>query len=192
MTKDDSIIRVFAYRQEPNRLLRQWLDSIGIPWDYAVEERGIERARNVACAEFLRLERRFLLMLDADMVPLNSTREILAGGQPLAWCGYVGREGLPGHVDTPGCGCMRIRRDVFDTLVQPWFEFGESVRATEINRCECDVFTEKVRAAGYESVRLGVIGHLAPAIFFPKTDGTVGRTWPAACGYYGPRQKTGD
>lgn len=51
------------------------------------------------------------------------------------------------------------RIEVFRAMAPPWFEFRYSVDGCEMLACECQVFAEKVRAAGFTVAHGGRCGH---------------------------------
>ena len=172
---------IFAYRCEPNRFLRAWVDRNGLRWRFGSEDVGIERARNQELNRFLAEDvpggATDLLMLDADIVPVPAE---LADGQPtdavltepgdVLYCGYTGRDCTTRHCgdDDLGCGCLRISATCAAAVAKPAFAFPEDVLATHRTGCECAWFRRRCIEAGFAPRMVGLAGHRQEAIFIPR------------------------
>lgn len=55
--------------------------------------------------------------------------------------------------------CWFARIDVFRRIPAPWFSFRYSADGCEMLACECQVFAEKVQAAGFTIAHGGWCGH---------------------------------
>jgi hypothetical protein len=107
----------------------------------------IDLARNQIVKSFLQTDATHLLMLDDDVIPprnaleklLADGKDIVSGiypahtkdsdGQPQPPAPVAIRDGEPVHgeeleqVDYIGGGCLLVRRQVFEAIDEPWFEF---------------------------------------------------------------------
>lgn len=162
-----------------NKHLRNWVRRFP-NYIYASEiaDKGLPDLigmwRNRVCYWFLKeTELEYLLMIDADMVPIKETIEIVRGEAPLAGCRYIAKDGEDIHREDGriGCGCMRIRRDVLETVQRPWFAYKQNDDGLEVSRCECERFCDNAREAGIFPLKRGAIGHVMPAVVSPKADG---------------------
>jgi hypothetical protein len=107
-----------SYRRQPNRYQQSWLDALrvrGYLIRYGSEEYGIPEAREQNCNRFLAEDapagREYLLMIDADIVPLPRRSASEAGLRPQ---GTTPGQAGPSAVDPAApatCGSDGILRD---------------------------------------------------------------------------------
>ncbi len=182
------VIDVISHRREMNPELAAWLDGLK-PRGYAVRtlrsHYDVCTARRQSLAHFTAVDvpagATHLIMLDDDMVPVVTTERILSAGGDLAYCGYAGRGGRPGHYgdDDFGCACCRISAELAGRIdVATSFEFRFDATRCQVEQCECRVFADQASALGYESKMVGVVGHCVEIVIVPTDKGVVQR-WPA-------------
>jgi len=150
--------------------LAQWLRDIPDPWyvsrmgdfpdDRAWWVTG--NAKNAAAAKFLaESDKRFLVLIDDDMVPSAETRETMICEAPIASARHWGRWGgvVHNHPDgVVGMGFVKIRRDVLEAV-------GPNPFTVEAEReCECMAFCRKAKAAGFLPLHVGACGHQVPVV----------------------------
>jgi len=126
-------------------------------------------AKNLAVQKFLaESDKRYLLLIDDDMVPEDGVRETLLSKAPIAsarhwgrWGGFVHQHGQ-GDV---GMGFVKIRRDILEQLDDNPFSIDNK------GECECMGFCRKVRALGYMPLEVGFCGHQVPVVVMPDGKG---------------------
>lgn len=181
------VIDIISHRHELNPELAAWLDGLKSR-GYAVRtlrsHYDVCTARRQSLAHFLAVDvpagATHLVMLDDDMVPVPTTERILTADGDLAYCGYAGRGGRPGHYgdDDFGCACCRISAELACKIDIPTsFDFGFDATRTSVLKCECQVFRDQARRLGYESRMVGVIGHCVNIVIVPTDNGVIQR-WP--------------
>lgn len=179
---------VVMARHEPAcRELSIWLSAMGLDWRYGSPEFGVDVARNQNVWRFLRDDvprgKTHLLMIDADMVPVRETEEILYAAGDVVYCGYADRDGTRGHYGDGdfGAGCFRASAHAMRRIGQPWFvtSFDDHRRCRA--GCECYHFRQRAINAGVEPKMVGVIGHAQRCILLPAPDSRHGwqLMWPS-------------
>lgn len=158
-----------------NRLLMDWLEKHRLPWRYGSDEIGVDVARNQSINRYLREDvpngRKYMLMVDADMVPIPGTEGVLSQEHELVYCGAVGREGSHGHygMDDFGASCFKVSHQALKSMGgPPWFRMGYNDELTLKTGCECSYFHELARRAGIVPVMAGVVGHLQTCVLLPE------------------------
>jgi len=169
-------VYLMAYRRQPCRPQQDWIDTLrakGYCVKYGSEEYGIDVARNQNCLRFLAEDspagREFIIMIDADMVPLPQSEGILQDNGPVVYCGYSGFQATKGHFgdDDFGSGFCRIHRSVLQKLPRPFFKMlYENDRRVG---CECAYFRRNAEQAGFRPVMVGIAGHETTVVSIPKS-----------------------
>jgi hypothetical protein len=176
MDPREVLIVVMAYREEPNRHLRAWLDALrerGYEWRYGPESSPVYVARNQVVHRFLTEDtaKQHLVMIDAPLVPIKgSTVNVLTKPGDVVYCGYFGRYGMAGHYLNFGCGCFRASRRVYELLPPPWFDFEYDATKTQRTGCECRHFAKRLPK---EPLQVGVIGRRTELVLIPSGRGSM-------------------
>lgn len=176
--------------QEHRNGLMIYMISQAIPVDYA---------RNRIVEEFMKTGMPWLLMVDSDIVPPMNVLDLTKRGHPIVGgvcLGLIGGKAKatifkeakdkPGQyvqheymndsglveVDATGTGCIAVRRDVFESLRKPYFEFiydpldrhiktGEDIGFCEkAHRNGFSVYVDKsIRCSHYKDVDLSWVNH---------------------------------
>jgi len=115
-----------------------------------------------------------ILMVDSDMVPLDTSKAIVGkDGPDVGWCQAVTRQGGLSHTVDGSCSCamLRISRRAAERIQKPFFRFTTDEANAKTVRCECDWFAGQARAAGFHPVKVGTAGHLITVMAFPTETG---------------------
>ena len=197
-------IYLMSYRRQPNRYQQSWLDALrcrgpsagsgqGYLIRYGSEEYGIPEAREQNCNRFLAEDavagREYLLMIDADIVPLPrrsvskagpsaaapvapgtcGSDDILRDNGELVYVGYCGHDVSAGHFgdDQFGAGFCRIHASVLRRIAKPWWRMV--YQADRRVMCECSHFRLKAEAVGIKARMVGVAGHEATMVTVPRS-----------------------
>lgn len=161
-------------------------------WEFGTD---IVRARNALVERLLASDSQWLLFLDDDHVfPNDLLGDLLAHEQPIVGSLYLRRQtpfaplafsertadglyqtidlsALPGEgllkVQAIGTSGLLVRREVFEAIESPWFEYGATERW---DASEDIIFCEKAQAAGFPVyVDLGSrLGHMTPTAVWPS------------------------
>lgn len=150
--------------------LMLWIMQSKIRHISPIQAKPHDACRNLIVKNFLHSDLKWLLMIDSDVVPATNVQEMVLNNLPVCSahvCTVNGREvipvgmtrsdptgyhhdfkhsnpeGAPHRVDAVGTGCILIRRDVFDTLDQPYFKFVYDKEGLLINGEDFD-FSERV------------------------------------------------
>lgn len=186
-------IVVMAHRQPPCSLLLDWLQKLpATHWRRGSQDTGIDLCRNQSVTRFLQEDvptgKRYLLMFDADMVPIADTNPILHEPGDLLYCGSVGHQGSAGHFSDFGAGCFRVSASLLLKMSQPFFKTLYNEEITRRTACECNWFATNAFAVGDGPKRVGLIGHQqggdTGAVLFPDNRNVCGWSiaWPAQLG----------
>lgn len=169
MKPDQVHIAVLAYRRGVGRELLEWLGeatACGATWGMAPEVSGVAAMRTMTCADAIaayesRGGRRYLVMIDHDMVPCDAS--ILTAPGQIVWLDYPGRDGSLGHVGAAnlGCGCIRIDLDALVSVPLPWFRKVRDARG-QIIQCDCNWFAQQARSVGVGGQCVGHAWHRLP------------------------------
>jgi len=169
---------LFAWRGE-NGLLGKWLSRF--PHVRRMQrENGYQTTdclaawRNQAVKWFLKeTDRKWLVFLDDDIVPLKETELLLDCEADIAGCHFFSKNGCEGHgVDGHiSMAAAKFSRRALEKIAPPWFAFGFNEDGTELAQCECDYFTAKARVAGFHPVKAGLVGHIVSAVMIPGEEG---------------------
>lgn len=111
----------------------------------------------------------YLVAIDADQVWLDVTDPMLATDGDIVYATYVDQSGHLAHNGEFGCGCFRISRLAAKKITTPWFASCHDVTGATQQICECAYFTKKARAAGFEPVAVGAIGHIVSYVLVPES-----------------------
>ncbi len=173
------------------RQLGLWLAATPIKWAYGpLSAYDIVGTRNRIIRYFLShdvpLGKEYLLMIDANAVPIIQTNEIISTEGDLLYCGMAGREGRGIHTGDEDFGvkCFRASASVLQRMKDPWFiappESSEAARP-----CECESFRLRAYALGFEASMAGIVGHLQECVVFPSVDSQFGWkiAWPSDLPY---------
>ncbi|MEI8374804.1 MAG: hypothetical protein WCJ35_18425 [Planctomycetota bacterium] len=162
---------IMSRGEPPCRPLALWLSENFLDWRYGSQDYGIDHARNQNIRRFLREDvsagKTHLLSIDADMVPVESTAEILTEPGELLYCGYVDRFGSRGHIGQGdfGAACFRASAELLARMGDQWFEMG--YHNGKRIACECSYFHNIAQQAGGRSRQVGVIGHQQTCVLVP-------------------------
>ena len=175
---------VMSAGQPACRALGQWLARQGIAWRYGSQDYGIDHARNQNVRRFLAEDvqqgKRFLLMVDHDMVPTPDTLPILTMPGDLLYCGYADRFGTPGHYGPNefGAACFRASAELLAAMPDPWFLMGY-VNGRRV-ACECGFFRMRAKGIGHAATMAGTIGHEQRCVILPDPNSPRGFVlhWP--------------
>lgn len=166
-------IVVVSHDRPINKLLGRWLAKLGITdWRYSSRDYDVGEVRNQAVTRFLREDvkrgKKYLLLLDDDMVPVASTHAILSALGPIVFCGSAGPFGTRGHYGDGDFGenCCRLEADILRQMRYPYF------KACYVNgmRVACDgqqLRSQAVRL-GITPKMVGIVGHLQSCILLPE------------------------
>ena len=162
---------IMSAGQPASRNLGTWLGRHRLEWRYGSEDYGLDHARNQNVRRFLSEDvprgKRYLLMIDHDMVPIASTSSILRDDGPLVYCGYVDRYGFPGHFGDGdfGAACFRASADLLQAIVDPWFQ--TLYHAGQRVACECGFFHLQAKRHQAIAKMVGTIGHAQNCVLVP-------------------------
>lgn len=184
------VIDVHCYRRQPNPELTAWLEVVRktCPVRMVYSQYDICLARRQSLANFLRDDVpagcTHLVQIDEDMVPVETTDNILTAPGDLVYCGYRGKRGRRGHYGDGdfGCGFSRISADLAGKMHVPAsFNFVFNADSTAVVGCECEVFRRHAQLLGISSLMVGVVGHLVEMVAVPMEGGkdNVNLRWPA-------------
>ena len=175
---------VVAHERPPNPLLTRWLARVGIAdWRPSSKDYHVEEVRNQAVTRFLREDarrgKRYLLLIDDDMVPVASTNAILSADGPLVFCGSAGPCGTKGHYGNGDFGenFCRLSLDLLQKMQYPYFKtiYENGVRT----HCDGWTFNQQAKALGIESKMVGIVGHQQTCVVFPmENELGWGLRWP--------------
>jgi hypothetical protein len=207
-------IYLMSYRRQPNRYQQSWLDALrargpsggsgqGYLIRYGSEEYGIPEAREQNCNRFLAEDapagREYLLMIDADIVPLprrsplggeagpvssasdgqggtaalnpggTGSDDILRDNGPLVYCGYAGHDVSAGHFGDDQFGAGFCR--IHASVLRRIAKPWWRMVFQDDRRvmCECSHFRLKAEAVGIKPHMVGVAGHEASVITVPRS-----------------------
>ena len=134
----------------------------------------VDLARNQIVKEFLKTDADFLFMIDDDVIPprnaleklLFDDKDIVSGvypahtkdvdGRPQPPAPLAIRDGEPVHgsglekVDWGGAGCLLVKREVFEAIDKPWFEFEFTEDHSLMTVSEDVHFFNLAKAQGFE------------------------------------------
>lgn len=167
---------IMAWRNNPNTFLTQWLQTHNLDWDLGSQEWGIDVARNQSVNRFLReeVEKGYthLMMIDTDIVPIIDSNYIISTKEELVWCAYSGRGGTAGHVKTFGAGCFKVSSEALKKItngnqISP-FIMTYNEKKDKLLECECDYFARLAKQNNIVPKRIGTVGHILDAVWFPN------------------------
>lgn len=161
-----SMTFVFAYPHgECQPEIICWFVERGMPphMIQKVKAFDIISARNTAAALALRSGCQWFFFVDDDIIPGPNTDPILCATEDVV--GAVA-EPLPNtaYLADPTvfhCGFLRMNRRALQDVKPPWFDFERSEDGTQIIKCECRYFRDKVLEAGLTCGRRGLVEHVA-------------------------------
>lgn len=160
--------------QGPQPELAEWLCSRGVQFRMATPGYSPDVVRNRAIRRYLDGEadrRPYLLLLDADMVPIDTQGDAILHEQGDAlWLAYAGTEGSPGHDaqrGTIGLSACRLSADVLRRIGGDWCQIEYDAHRERVLHCDCTTLDRKIRAAGIEPRCVGVIGHAQRCVILP-------------------------
>lgn len=165
---------------EPNEFLAHWLMLNGLEWRRAIDSYDVDVSRNRATREFLVYDvprgKRYMMMLDADMVPCGETAAMITAPGDVVYCGHSGAQGGRGH-SGPGnmaAACLRVSVRCLQLMAQQgqgiWWNMGKDPTRSQRTHCECSYFNGLSRQVGFMPQQVGVIGHMQMSIIFPVND----------------------
>ncbi len=107
------------------------------------------------------------------MVPLSETDELVHKDAPIVATRAWAKTGAESHTG-PGefsMACLKVHRSVVEAIEPPWFAFEYTDDGAAQTSCECGYFARKARAAGFECVHAGKIGHRITVTVVPGENG---------------------
>jgi hypothetical protein len=115
----------------------------------------------------------WLLILDDDMVPVPDTDLLLDCTADIAGASYWSKEGGVAHGKDGcvGCGALKVSRKALLAVQPPWFMIEMDGTGTKLASCECVYFCRKMKAAGFQPVHAGRMGHMMMLEVLPSPDG---------------------
>jgi hypothetical protein len=150
----DGMVRpeLVAWAMRPDRPFRQVEWYIGRP---------VELARNRAVRDIaLPSEMETFVFADRDMRPDQRTDAVLHADGDLVGATFpVGNPQTWAWPEAIHGGLFRCSRRVLETVKPPWFAMNFSPDGTTVERCECQYFRDKVKAAGFTIRRAGWAEH---------------------------------
>ena len=160
-----------------NRHLRAWLETmpcVKYASDICNHTFGgldlLALWRNRIAEWFLeKSDKAWLLMVDDDIIPMDSMAELLERKADVAACHFFSRGGGEGH-DTDGIVSMaslKVSRRALEQIKRPWFKFEFNVKHTVLVGCECSWFCKQAREAGFHPVKIGLIAHAMKVALIP-------------------------
>jgi len=177
--KDEIQVVVFDFRGV-RRHLRSWLDTmphVKRASDICPEDKGamylLAMRRNIVAKWFLeKSSLPWLLMINDNVIPLESVDELLACEADVAGAHFFSRRGGEGH-DVDGSvatACVKISRRAFERIPPPYFRYEYNDDHTERLQCECGWFCKQAIAAGFYPVKAGVVAHMIEVALIPPTE----------------------
>jgi len=176
---------------EPNEFLAHWLSTNNLEWRRAIDSYDVDVSRNRATREFLAFDvprgKRYMMMIDADMVPCGETLGMIQAAGDLVYCGHTGAQGGRGH-SGPGnmaAACMRVSVRCLQAMAKVtqgvWWNMGKNPGRSVRTHCECAYFNAIAQKAGVMPQQVGIIGHMQTCIVFPVNDSPTDWKlfWPA-------------
>ena len=158
--------------------IEQWLRMNGLRADWIISKYSVSDGRNDSVVEFLKGGDGFLLQLDDDVIPDEDTNPIMdvSDNKALVFCGYPPCKRTDGPLTCVMPGCMRIRRDVLESMPWPWFE---PVRGQQGKRLKGEEHMVVARATemGHIPEQVGMAGHLMEMVAKYK-NGKIAFSWP--------------
>ena len=179
VTKDKIQVVVIDFRGV-RRHLRSWLDTmphVKMASDICSEDKGamylIAMRRNIIAKWFLeKTNLPWLMMLNDNVIPLESINELIACDADVAGAHFFSRHGCEGHdVDgTVSTACIKISRQALKRTATPWFKHAYNADHTHRLQCECAWFCDQARAAGFYPVKVGLIAHVIEVALIPPKE----------------------
>lgn len=176
-----------TYNAPATKELQLWLAWTGIDWKYSEGNYEIDVGKNRVVEQFLRDDvsrgKEYLLMIANDMIPLESTVNILTAPGDLVYCQSMGNEGrLDHHGDKQfSAACWRAHKSILSSFGPPWFRMGHTGDRTAQTYCDCAYFKDRAQEKGYDGRQVGVIGHEQRCILIPHTEkGKWAMLWTSA------------
>ena len=177
-------IVIVSHDRAANKLLGRWLARNEITdWRYSSRDYDVGEVRNQAVTRFLREDvpkgKRYLLLMDDDMVPVDSTDAILSAEGPLVFCGSAGPFGTRGHYGDGDFGenFCRMYAGLLQRMKYPYFKthYENGVRV----HCDGHAFNAQAKGLGFDSQMIGLVGHQQTCILLPtETDLGWAVAWP--------------
>ena len=163
--------------------LSLWLSGHRLDWRYSAYDYHVEEVRNQQVRRFLREDvpagKVYLLLIDDDMVPVESSNAILTAAGDLMYCGTVGPFGTKGHYGDGDFGenFCRLSARLLKRMAYPYFQtaYQDGVRVA------CDGRHFRQQAQPFVTPKMvGVAGHQQTCIVFPDPDSKLGwqLAWP--------------
>jgi hypothetical protein len=170
----------------PNPLLFKWLQGLPIDTRMGSFDHPRDVARNHNVTRFIKEDiprgKNFLVMVNADTVPVMETNEIISREGDFIYCGDRADSGAPGHYGDGDFGpaCCRLSANMLLEMQAPLFKLPINENRTVRSGCECVAFRKQAQALGYEPKMVGIVGNLCQCIIFPKPESKTGFSlvWP--------------
>jgi hypothetical protein len=169
-----------SIRPELARIASFWISpfqrSYNVIWGEWPQLKPVDYARNVITEQFLKTDCTHILMIDADIIPPHNTpslldyeKEIIGGLCPIMINGHlmytlmnfngIGQGYSPQteikrntlyEVDATGTGCLMVKREVFEQMQPPWFDYELEAGGTRVFSSEDYSFCRKAKESGCE------------------------------------------
>lgn len=193
-----------TYDKPATRELQQWLAWTGIEWRYSEGSYEIDVGKNRVIKQFLEYDittgKEYLLMIANDMIPVQSTINIITDPRDLIYCQSMGNNGRLDHNGDKNfsAACWRASAKVLRSFGPPWFRMGHSGDITEQTYCDCLYFKDRAQEQGYDGYQVGIIGHEQRCILLPhhedskKWEMIWSNGWPAKEIFESVKNKLGE
>jgi len=177
--KDNIQVVVFDFRGV-RRHLRSWLDTmphVKMASDICPDDKEamylLAMRRNIVAKWFLEKSNLpWLLMVNDNVIPLESIDELIACEADVAGAHFFSRHGGEGH-DVDGSvatACIKISRRALERIATPWFKHEYNADHTKRLQCDCAWFCNQAKAAGFNPVKVGLIAHLIEVALIPPKE----------------------
>ena len=166
-------IVIVSHDRAANKLLGRWLASNNITdWRYSSKEYDVGEVRNQAITRFIQEEsktgKQYLLLIDDDMIPIDSTNAILDTEGDMIYCGSAGPCGTRGHYGDYDWGenFCRMSIELLQQMKYPYFKtcYENGVR----KHCDGYAFLKQAVEQGAQPKMVGVVGHQQTCVLLPS------------------------
>lgn len=185
-------IVVMRYNAPACEELSRWLAYVGMDWRYGVSDYEIDVARNKNIQKFLAEDvpkgKKYLLMINDDMVPLPESTPILTEDGDLVYLASSSSRGTIEHLGDKNfsSACWRASAELLQSFGPPWFRVGHSGDVCDRTYCDCMYFKDRAQEAGFDAKMVGIVGHRVNIILHPDPDNPAGMwkfLWTAGLDY---------
>jgi hypothetical protein len=167
---------VITYDKPACRELQLWLNYFKVDWKYSEPSYEIDVVKNRIIVRYLQQDvpngKEYLFCIANDMVPMQSTINILTAPGPLVYCQSMGNEGRVDHFGDKSfsAACWRAHSQVLQSFGPPWFRVGHTGDRTSQTFCDCLYFKDRAQEKGWDGTQVGFVGHEQRCILIPHPD----------------------